>query len=249
MLAADGLLKKLETLGKPEHTANIKATRINKVLKAAIRSSHVPADDHYHLKKRMHKTMGMYNRTLAAAAAEEVTGAGDPVDGADDTISLPNTSPETFANFVRWLYQHKVESSKPSADGTYPSLSPIELVHLYVLADLLEIPTLQNLIADSLQSITPPTQAFKDVIPYVSTHPTRGSKLLNLVVRMYAGRASAPEMRDAAGEWMDKQFLVELAAVILKDKEERRPAWMPYVGERCEFHIHDKKNPRCPGSN
>jgi hypothetical protein len=55
-------------------------------------------------------------------------------------------------------------------------------------------------------------------------------------------------MRDAAGEWMDKQFLVELAAVILKDRR-RRPAWMPYVGERCEFHIHDKKNPRCPGSN
>jgi hypothetical protein len=119
-LAADGLLKKLETLGKPEHTANIKATRINKVLKAAIRSSHVPADDHYHLKKRMHKTMGMYNRTRRRRC-RRVTGAGDPVDGADDTISLPNTSPETFANFVRWLYQHKVESSKPSADGTYPS--------------------------------------------------------------------------------------------------------------------------------
>ncbi|KAI9881449.1 MAG: hypothetical protein M1830_000011 [Pleopsidium flavum] len=241
LLAADGLLRKLETLSKLEYTSNITATRIHKVLKAAIRSIHVPSNDQWQLKKRMHLLLRMYRRCLAAAADE----AADTSEDAENTIALPNSTPETFANFVRWLYQKKVESSKPTEKGTYPPLSPSELCNLYALADLLKIPSLQNRIADLLQSITPPASAFKDMITYISSHPTRGSKLFNLVVRMYAGRASAQEMRDAAGEWMGTQFLVELTALLLKDKEDKRAAWFPYVAEKCEFHVHDKKNPRC----
>ena len=246
MLAADGLLKKLEGLGDLEYTSNIKATRIHKVLKAALKSPAVPWDDQWHLKKRMHLLLSRYKERLAIAnTTDEAAGTETAADHAKDSLSLPNVLPDTFDNFVRWLYRQKLESSKALPNDLVSPLSPAELVQLYTLADFLQIPALQNLITDSLQSISPSTEAFEAIIPYVSSNPTTGAKLLSLVVRMYAQRASASEVRHAADSWMEKPFLVELAAVLLEDREKGQHGRRPYVGKQCEFHVHDKANPRC----
>lgn len=251
MLAADGLLRKLEGLGDLKYIANFKATRLNKVLKAAIKSSHVPSNDSWMIKRRMHLLLTGYRRCLdaaTAAATGQVAAAEITAEDSENTIDLPKTSPETFANFVHWMYKQKFESSQTSEDGTFPALTPLQFVHLYVLAAHLQNAKLQNLIADSLRPIAPPSTALREMITYVSAHPTRGSKLLSLVVRMYAQRALAQEMRDAAAEWMGKEFVVELAAVLLTDRAKGRTARTQLVGEPCEYHVHDKDNPPCAES-
>ncbi len=252
-MAAHGLLQKLEGLGKLQFPENIRATSIHKVLKAALKSTSVPSFDQWQLKKRIHLILTDYQNCLKvfdeekeAAAAEREQLEGEEPKESRNTLELPNTSPETFRHFVDWLYSLKPGMIKATDGGASLPRTPVELVQLYTLAGTLQITTLQNLIVDTLRSISPATGTFEQIVPFVAANHNQESKLFKLVVRLYAQRTSAAEVREAASNWMEKQFLVELTALLLNDRMgPPPPKRAKAVVNQCEFHVHDKDNPRC----
>ena len=241
LLAADGLLKKLEGLGALQYPDNLQATRIHKVLKEALVSSTVPSMDQWHLKKRIHVTLKMYEARLEAVKSTTETVGDD----AEDVISLPHALEETVENLVHWIYRQQLAAPGRSQDGICPALTPQELVQLYTLADFLKMSRLQNVIADKLDSISPTLEDFRQMILYASANPTTESRLLLLLVRMYSRHTTSAEMRRAAGDWMEKDVVVELAAVLLKDQENNKGKGAARQGPRCEYHVHNTANPPC----
>lgn len=241
MSAADVLLKKLEGLGEL-HGSNILETRIHKLLKAGLKSSDIPSLDQWRIKKRMHLLLTTYERCLQDLAATEEPAADD----SEPSLSFPHASVAAFENFSHWLYHKTLTSPNRSHNGTWEPLTPEELVELYTLADYLRVYTLQNLITDTLESISPNTDGFKHMILHVSANPSRDSALLRLLVRMYAQHATSADMRRAVGGWMPQGFHVELTALLLEDAARNKGKAPAYGTSRCEYHVHNKVNPRCP---
>lgn len=217
LLAADGLLKKLEGLGEL-HATNIKSTRIHKVLKAALKSADVPSFDSWSIKKRGHLLLTTYERGLKQATpAQETTGKSSTGDDAKASISLPNASEAAFELFVFWLYRKQLGCPGRGQDGVAADLTPTELVELYTLADFLRVPSLQDEIGIKMESISPNLEAYRGMFLFMSANPTTESTLFEIVVRLYAQHVTPTEVRRAAADWMEKEVLVEVTAFLLRE--------------------------------
>lgn len=210
MLAADGLLKKLEGLGELDAT-NIKSTRIHKVFKAALKSAEVPSFDTWSVKKRSHLLLTTYERCLRQAVPTQES-AGDAT---KMSISLPNISAATFELFVFWIYRKQLGRPGRGDDGAAADLTPVELVELYTLADFLKIPSLQDAVVIKMEAISPTMEAYRGMFLSMSANPTSETTLFETVIRMYAQHVTPTEVRRAAADWMEKEVLVEVTAFLL----------------------------------
>lgn len=242
-MAADVLLRKLEGLGDLD-ASNIRGTRIHKVLKEGLMSSDIPAIEQWKIKKRLHLVLTTYKGCLKGETTTK-----EPTDqnaGTEHSIlNLPNASETAFKNFRHWLYQKQLTSPNRPQDGTWDRLRLEELVELYTLADFLRVSTLQNSIADALDNISPSTEGFRRAILHVSANPTTDSALLRLLVRMYANNVTSADLRRAVADWMGPEFHVELTALLLEDAAKGKGKGRAPKASACEYHIHDKNNPRC----
>lgn len=134
------MLKKLEGL-RELHAANIKSTRIHKVLKAALKSTEVPSFDSWSVRKRSHLLLTVYERCLKQSTpTQEFTSKSSIGNDVKVSISLLNTSEATFELFIFWLYQKQLRCPGCGQDGVAADLTPAELVELYTLADFLKVP-------------------------------------------------------------------------------------------------------------
>ena len=233
-------MQKLEGLGDL-YAENIKTTRIHKLLKAALTSSDVPSIEQWKLKKRIHILLTKYERRLEAVTTTEDAAAETP----DNTISLPQVAEDTFAIFQHWLYQHQLTSPHIYHRGEYGALTAEELVELYTLADRLGTTPLQNEIVDKLELISPTAEVFRRIILHVFSNPTTEGKLQRLILTMYAQHTTAANMRQAAGDWLVKEVVVELAAVLLEEAAKNKGMKLASKSSGCEYHVHNKANPSC----
>ncbi|EMD01277.1 hypothetical protein BAUCODRAFT_204622 [Baudoinia panamericana UAMH 10762] len=176
----------------------------------------------------------------------------------DRRVNLPDDKPETFKNYVHWLYTSKLQSEKPGNTlGTGSSYQTFS--ELYVLAEKLIDPVCQDRAIDAIVfemrvnrsrsfylSLYYPTA---NNIEYVYQNTPAGSSLRKLMVDAYVYQGADYWIEDTViGQ--NHEFLVNLIGALHRCRTltpravEKRQAFLSDLP--CEYHNHDR-NERCGG--
>jgi len=132
------------------------------------------------------------------------------IEGETQTYRLDDTTPEAFALFVKWLYIQMLETgARDELIKSQPAL-----VRLWVLAEKLFIPRLQNQVVDVLEGQRLLFHRIcTAVIEYVWTNTAVASPLSRFYVSQRAWHLS-PAVWAAKPENFPKEMLIEVATFI-----------------------------------
>ena len=126
-----------------------------------------------------------YSPVLKAAFASSF------VEGQTQTYKLPDATEEATALLVHWFYTQELLVDALEKDENDP-LESLRMAQLWVLADQLLVPRLQN---TAIRAIVQLRSRFKIVptrsIAYVYRHTAAGSSLRKLMVQLCAGYLKA----------------------------------------------------------
>lgn len=124
---------------------------------------------------KVHKNFVCYHSPFFDAAFN-----GNFVEGDTQQMKLEDTCPEAFGIFVNWLYTQDIENNK----GELPSCE--NLMNLWLLADLVLVPRLQNETIDKLDE----ARRLRGRLPSmllarVYEHTTKGCPLRTYIIRTW----------------------------------------------------------------
>ena len=156
------------------------------------------------------------------------------IEGQTQTYRLEDTTKEAFGLFVAWLYIQKINIRVPE-DQTSKLASALPI--LWVLAEKLLIPSLQNLTIDSIEQYRKDEKVILGPsIKYIYSNTSTGSPLRKLLVDQCASSV----MRTAYSENPEiypQEMLIELAGVmrgmIIDNKQP------PAIRDMAQFHVKE----------
>lgn len=112
-------------------------------------------------------------------------------EGATQSMLYPTHSLEAFGSFIDWIYSLKIEDG----NGSTPCIQ--ELVYLYVIADHLLIPKLQNQVLEKINGVVGESKELPTAIfGYVYANTTDGHALRRLIVDLYIQYAGKIEVEN-----------------------------------------------------
>ncbi|KAG4433063.1 hypothetical protein IFR05_011457 [Cadophora sp. M221] len=148
------------------------------------------------IKFLVHKEFTCYYSSVLSAAFN-----GSFVEGQTQTYRIEDTSPSAFRLFFQWLYSQKIDvyflMETGRREATYGSPTPeesraliqtenMDLVELWVLADRLAIPELQNLAVKHINAIGNLDDPATETFDYIYQNTVYDSPLRRLVVQQCA---------------------------------------------------------------
>ncbi len=147
-------------------------------------------------------------------------------------VELPEQNPYAFEYFVQWLYTRELFQGTEKMYLTF--------YQLYVLADLLQIPALQNDIVDEFlaQCVgrrTVPAYYTQYLYQTVPEGPLR-----ELVLDLFTWR-NTKEVLKKKDCGYHNDFLQDLV-VRMKEKELGITGCAPWLQDPCKYHKHTEKN-------
>ncbi|KAL8948426.1 MAG: hypothetical protein Q9222_005392 [Ikaeria aurantiellina] len=163
-------------------------------------------------------------------------------EGQQGLIELKDGNPEIFGRFCLWLYWGKImEDHEAVTDIPWDTLTAC-----YLLAEMRDVPMMQNAVIDLLIRKTQAT----NLLPtreqrHVWEQTTENSPLRKMIVDITVLRGDiAQTLKDENEENMyDKSFLVD--AFILKYQHPNLISHEDFFTRRCLYHIHKEGEPRC----
>ncbi|TVY89926.1 hypothetical protein LAWI1_G004842 [Lachnellula willkommii] len=130
----------------------------------------------------VHKEIACYHSPVLNAAFKSGF-----IEGRTQTYKLDDVSEGVFKLLVQWLYSQKLtvqyfDREKDPADS---SLQGKNLAALYVLADRLAMPSLQNLVLETIEDISVKSDTIPNTcLHYVYENTSKGSQLRRFFVAM-----------------------------------------------------------------
>ena len=152
--------------------------------------------------------------------------------------SLASTEPDTFEAYLHWVHHDVI-----------PKATQLELGKLYLLAETLQDPLLQNTIVDTLLEDQRPSQkGFKpNLIAHMYMHATASSQLYKMVRDdsiAHSGFTNSEWFRTVE-QTLPKKFYVEMAVGLSKRLGKDGQLLRPYKAAKCTYHVHNMSVPRC----
>ncbi|TVY71184.1 hypothetical protein LSUE1_G008211 [Lachnellula suecica] len=156
------------------------------------------------------------------------------IEGSTKIYKMEEEYPEAFRHFVQWMYKQKINNlmsnNKVSSGKTEEETTRLvdeqnqqttDLINLWLLADILNIPQLQNTAMECLIYSGPPNARFigslsEDI--YERSGPD--SKIRQMMAEICAWGMSGSEVKECGAEW-DKDFLVDVLALVKTEAEDR----------------------------
>jgi len=156
----------------------------------------------------LHKDFACYYSPVFKAAFN-----GNFIEGQTQEYHLEDVSEETAQFLVQWIYHQTLTIAQLDNGGAYIRKEWRDLVHLWVLADKLLIPRLQNVVLRYLYQvmIRIKTTPFS-IIPYVYEHTTSNSPLRRFVVDYCASKLK-PEKLQKFPQDFPSEMVTDLAIV------------------------------------
>ncbi|KAK5717929.1 hypothetical protein LTR15_008772 [Elasticomyces elasticus] len=154
-------------------------------------------------------------------------------EGQERKIMLPDQAPDTFHAYLQWSYTGRVPWD--------PDVRPRRLVKMWLLADYLMAPKLQDIVADTLIGTARPTKCLPsgESVSIAYSQTGEGSVMRKLLVYLYvrSNRSSLPNRHEFCHD-----FVLDLADALMchrrRDLEEKA-AFEAVIGKApCRFHVH-----------
>jgi hypothetical protein len=146
---------------------------------------------------------------------------GNFIEGQTQTYRIEDTSPGAFRMFTRWIYDQGLDLFQlKTADekerdvrwniGGAALVEDLELAELWVLADKMAVPKLQNFIVRQIVEIRNQCRGVAiRTLPYIYKKPAVGSPLRRLIVSEVAQHGCKQDFNST--ENFPHEFLVDLA--------------------------------------
>jgi hypothetical protein len=165
-----------------------------------------------------------------------------------EDYSLPDDDPNTFTEFVRWVYQGTIFQ-----DQAFPSW--IQLCRLWVLARKLEVPRLQNIVMTACKnklSHEPGVMGRRE-IKFVYNHTDMNNPLRRMVVDTWVGRMKEDQFESLKTD-LPRPFLEDLCSGLFErvenSHEERDP--LPQSDFDKRYYVDENSSasgPKIPDRN
>lgn len=201
------------------------------------------------------------------------------VEGREKIVRLPAIPPETFELYVHWAYSHKVDvyevmsdtdggvtaddtplsTSSHSSEDTRKkdpkrrySRETLQLIQLYVAADMLLDRELKNRIIDTLtmRAEHGKLRMNDTCVSYAWAHTARGCGIRRCLVDVVCEISSSVfrewlKQKEAA---LPKEFFVDLIVRQLAQQQWQWGGDTPSYTHRCDYHEHASEEERaeCP---
>ena len=158
-------------------------------------------------------------------------------EAAEQTITMPEQSPETIERFVLWVYTGKLlEGNEEAGD-----LTPMRLADIYIVGDIYGIPELQNSAMDCLVAWVIANWKFPaGILTRVYEHTPKDCRLQRFIVE----RAATKYKFHEKGKWLEnnislfpQQYLMDIV------RELSRHRWgitddIDWNNLGCRYHVH-----------
>jgi hypothetical protein len=177
---------------------------------------------------------------------------GHFMEATTNTINLPDLSPLAFGLFVKWLFHMPlVTPGEGYLEGGAQPAPFDHLVDLYIFADKVAIPDLQNAaIDDMIDRFDNNMDYYRDVKKVWDNTPPR-SRLRKLLVAMWAAKPDQLQARlmcDAPMLLQCSEFFMALTMKINANALNNVSLDHGKVGRdvrgKCRFHLH-RRGERC----
>ncbi|KAI4103907.1 MAG: hypothetical protein LQ339_004024 [Xanthoria mediterranea] len=159
-------------------------------------------------------------------------------------LALTAVDPNTFQRFMLWLYFNNILDNFE----TVQSVPGLELINCYFFADERGIPAMQNHVIDAiLERVRITKTIFVKHQRLIWDNTPDGSPLRRLLVDVLAMTTNnIPEMlqTDEKRESYTKSFIADV--LVAKCRHPTIISGAEFLKRRCEYHIHDEADPRCP---
>ncbi|TVY15912.1 hypothetical protein LARI1_G005895 [Lachnellula arida] len=155
----------------------------------------------------VHKEIACYHSPVLNAAFKSGF-----IDGRTQTYKLDDVSEGAFKLLVQWLYSQKFAIQTSPAD-TRDELAHIslDLVMLWVLADKLGIPSLQNLALERINDLSDESSTIpNDCLHYVYNNSSKDSQLRRFFTEMVGGQSEAEYFSPEEEHNIPRQMLLDL---------------------------------------
>lgn len=192
------------------------------------------------------KTFKLHKGLLCEKASYFKTVYQSPGDWKEkrEGLILKDVDPAIFQHFILWLYFGNIIDD----DETMQSVKGIRLMQCYFFADERGIPGMQNQVIDTLlEKIKTTKVLFVKHQRLIWENTPDGSPLRRLLVDALAMTAiDIPEMLQTEENQAlyNKSFIADV--LIAKCKHPITISGTEFVKRRCEYHIHDEVEPKCP---
>ncbi|KAL8754540.1 MAG: hypothetical protein Q9199_004271 [Rusavskia elegans] len=192
------------------------------------------------------KTFKLHKGLLCEKASYFKTVYQSPGDWKEkrEGLILKDVDPAIFQHFILWLYFGNIIDD----DETMQSVKGMRLMQCYFFADERGIPGMQNQVIDTLlEKIKTTKVLFVKHQRLIWENTPDGSPLRRLLVDALAMTAiDIPEMLQTEENQAlyNKSFIADV--LIAKCKHPITISGTEFVKRRCEYHIHDEVEPKCP---
>ena len=181
-------------------------------------------------------------------------------ESSSNTCYLPEVSPKTFALLIKWLYSRtfehldawpnlsphvtpEEENDNDSDDESAPEKdcqdSDMDLCRLYVLADILEMPILQNAIVDQLQYYfkTENTYPHCRMVTHIYSNTTKAALIRKYFVAYHVWLLDdCWALKSNYYKLYPKGFLAAVGRETRRRYAEHPSS--PFYTNLCGFHVH-----------
>ncbi|TVY32908.1 hypothetical protein LOCC1_G007719 [Lachnellula occidentalis] len=153
----------------------------------------------------VHKEIACYHSPVLNAAFNS-----DFIEGQTQTYTLDDISEGAFKLLVQWLYSQKLVLPRPPMANELCILYT-DLVMLWVLADKLDIPSLQNLVLEKIEQISDESVSIPyESFDYIYRNTSKGSQLRRFLVEMVSMQCHENIFDDEDEHHIPRRMLLDL---------------------------------------
>ncbi|TVY36386.1 hypothetical protein LSUB1_G004769, partial [Lachnellula subtilissima] len=144
---------------------------------------------------------------------------GPFVEGQTQVYGLEDTTTRAVRLLVYWLYTQKVDLTLPNDDHSALKAQASSLAELWVLADFLLIPRLQNAVLGAIVSVRREHHSlYMGCWGYVCAHTAPDSAIRRLLAHQVAFYLDADVFEAKRGE-MGKELLGDIGLALMRERD------------------------------
>ncbi|TVY35533.1 hypothetical protein LOCC1_G005521 [Lachnellula occidentalis] len=144
---------------------------------------------------------------------------GPFIEGQTQVYKLEDTTPRAARLLVYWLYTQNVDLTLPSYDESALKAQGNALAELWVLADFLLIPRLQNAVLSAIVSVRRSHHSlYMGSWEYVCAHTAPDSAIRRLLAHQVAFYLDADVFEAKKGE-MGKELLGDIGLALMRERD------------------------------
>lgn len=171
-------------------------------------------------------------------------------EASEKAIKLPETTPLQFDTYINWLYTGEIpfaKSSEPFANNNERRAFAIgsydRLMELYEMGYFLLDATFRNAVVTATLEVRSKTSVYPGVtaLRTIWGKTPHGCSMKRLIMRFWAKWIKTSEIPDS----LSKDFAICLLKEMVDIRDSERAVDVPDLWNKCEYHEHDDKVPKC----